>query len=269
MDLPTTLKKSIPLLLPLLLMTNVRAGQFVLDVAYQLESGDYGSDTSTDVSSIPLQLKYFADVWSFALEVPYVSVRGDATVVPGVRGQSAGQGPGSSINTPTSTTQSVTRSGIGDSQLSVSRAFFPQQQEGIFYELTATVKLATADQKKSLGTGETDYSIKLSMSMEMGNWMPGVSAGYQLTGDTADTDFNDVWFFSAGTGYRLDQSSRLSAGIDFEQAVNDGADDFTAVSLGYSRDLASQASVGINVKAGLTDNSLDKGLSVFVSIPFK
>jgi len=263
------LKKPSLFLLPVLALTNVQAGQFVVDVAYQLESGDYGSASTTDVTRVPLQLKYFADVWSFAVEVPYLSVSGDATVVPGVRGQSTGQGQGANSNNATTTTQSVTRSGFGDSQLSVSRAFFPDQPDGIFYELTGAVKLATGDEQKSLSSGEVDYSIKLSISSEIERWMPGLSFGYQLTGDSADTDFNNVWFLSVGTGYRLEQGSSLSAGVDYEQAVSDSADDFAAISLGYSRKLGSQATVGVTLKAGLTDNSLDQGLSVFVSIPLK
>ena len=265
------LKKTSFFVLPLVMMTNVQGGQFVLDVGYQLESGDYGSSSSTDVTRIPVQLTYFADVWSVGVKVPYVSVRGDATVIPGVRGQASGQGqgPGSGSLAALPTTQSVTRSGLGDSQISVSRAFFPEQPGEIFYELTAAVKLPTADEQEALGSGETDYSIKLSISSEVGPWMPGLSVGYQFTGDTANTDFNDIGFVSVGTGYRLDKDSTLSAGIDYEQAVIDGADDFSVVSMGYTRELASQTKIGVTLKAGLTDNSLDQGVSVFVSIPLK
>lgn len=48
----------------LLMPALVQAGELVVDLSYQLESGSYGSDSTTDVTTIPLVLKYYENEWS-------------------------------------------------------------------------------------------------------------------------------------------------------------------------------------------------------------
>ena len=261
------LQKNIVFFLLLSVNTSLLANQFVLDLAYQVESGDYGGDSDTDVTIVPVLLKYYTDVWSFGAEISYVSVTGSATVIPGSNGQLFGQGSGSG-SAATTTSKSVTRSGMGDSKLSLSRAFFPEQKDGVFYELTATVILATADEDKLLGKGENDYTIKLKTSSKLGLWSPALTVGYQLTGGTADTDFNNTLFFSVGSGYKLNKNSSLGVGYDFQQAVIDGVDDYAALTFNYSTQLNNDVELTLAMKMGLTDNSLDRGYSISASIPF-
>ena len=256
------------LLLSLFAVDALQAEQFTLGLSYQFETGDYGSATSTDVETIPLTLKYYADVWSFGAELAYVSVSGDEAFIPGTTSRGFGRGPRSGGITTTSSTSSVSRSGMGDSRVFVARAFFPEQKGDWFYELTASIKLATADDRRSLGTGEVDYSIKLASSTRLGRWIPGITLGYQLTGDSAVTDFNDVLFFSLGSGYALGRYSTLGFGYDFQQAVSNGVDDFAAISLTYSYETGGGIDLSASLKAGLSDNSLDKGLALAASIPF-
>ena len=246
---------------------SLQANKFVIDLSYQVETVDYGTDSDTDVTIIPVLFKYYTDVWSFGAEISYVSVTGSETVIPGTNGQFFGQGVGTgSVEGATST--SITRSGIGDTKLSISRAFFPQQKDAVFYELTAMAKIATADEQKFLGKGENDYSIKLKASVKTGLWLPALTVGYQFTGDMADADFNDTLFFSIGSGYKLSKKSTLGLGYDFQQAVTDGADDFAAVVLNFSTQLENGIDLNFVMKTGLTDNSLDRGFGVSTSIPF-
>lgn len=241
--------------------------KLVVDVSYQFETGDYSEQSDTDVTSIPVQLKYYADVWSFSVKVPFLSVTGVETIIPGSNGQSFGHG-GMNSATGSSSSSTVTRSGPGDIRVSVSRAFLSQQPGDLFYEMTATVKLATADEKKFLGTGENDYSIKIFISSTIGNWMPGLTLGYLVTGDTADIDYNDVFFISAGTAYLLSRKSTLGIEYDYQQAVSEGDDDFAAITADYSYEFSKGSSVGFAIKKGLTDNSPDIGFNISTSISF-
>lgn len=245
----------------------LQASQWVLDISYQFETGDYSEDSETEVTTIPVLLKFYTDVWSYGIEIPYLSVTGIDTVIPGSNGQFIGPGKGAN-NTVVSSSRSVTRSGLGDMRVSVSRAVFPQQSDGLFFEITVTAKLATADENKNLGTGENDYSVKLAFSSNKGHWTPGLTVGYQLTGDTDETDFNDVFFASIGTGYKLSRDSSMGVGYDFQQSVTDGVDDFGAITVDYSKELSRSTTLGIAIKKGVTDNSLDTGLSFSASFSF-
>ena len=84
-----------------------------------------------------------------------------------------------------------------------------------------------------------------------------------------DTDYNDVMFVSAGVAYPLSRSATLGIDHDFQQAVTDGTDDFAMISLSFSQQLTQGANLSVAIKAGLTDNSPDKGFSLSASFPFK
>ena len=246
------------------------AGQLVTEIGYEYE--DAAADT--EITTVPLQLTYYTDVWSYAIELSWLSVSGDATVIPDSRGgivNAQGQtvnAPGNTPGNTTAITNSVTRSGMGDTRLSLARAFFPERDDGVFYEVTATVKLPTANEDKFLGTGETDYSVKLAMSIERDRWSPGLELGYQWTGDRPDTDFNDVVFASVGTGYRIDRHSSMGFGFDFRQATVDGADDYASIGVNYSTDILQRSRLGFGVDTGLTDNSPDAAFGVSLSTEF-
>ena len=251
----------------MLLTTSAQADQWVMALAYEYESGEYSSDLETEVTTIPVALEYYGESWSFAVEVPYITITGDSERIPGSDGGSMGHGMGSSGGGGSSTIQSVTRSGLGDASVSATRAFFPKQSGDFFYKVGASIKLPTANEDKNLGTGETDFSFKLAISNEYGYWLPGLSVGYQITGDRADTDFNDVLFYSIGTGYQLPNYTVIGIGYDFKQALSDDDDDFAAITIDLSHELENRSKLGVAFKSGLTDNSPDYGFSLSWAMP--
>ncbi len=153
---------------------SLHADKLVAAVAQSFESGDYGAATTTDINTTSLKLAYFGEAWSASIKIPYVTVSGIDNIIPGTRGNVRGNGAGGVTTTTTSTLTRVSRSGIGDAQLSLARAFLPEMDDELFIEWTLGIKLATADEAQLLGSGENDYSIKLYADREFGDWLPGV-----------------------------------------------------------------------------------------------
>ena len=53
-----------------------------LGVGVDYSSGDYGSDVTTKILSVPFSAKYETGDWTFKASLPWMRVDGDANVVP-------------------------------------------------------------------------------------------------------------------------------------------------------------------------------------------
>src|SRR3979490_985920 len=59
-------------------------GEFSLGVGFNYSSGEYGTSTTTESLSVPIIARYDRGPWIFKLTVPYLSISGGTSVVPGV-----------------------------------------------------------------------------------------------------------------------------------------------------------------------------------------
>ena len=88
-----------------------------LGIGVDYSSGDYGSDTTTKILSVPLSAKYETGDWTFKASLPWLRVQGDANVVPGLgsvinlnpngRGRGGGGGGGGTTAPTSGTTSGV------------------------------------------------------------------------------------------------------------------------------------------------------------------
>src|SRR2546426_3127687 len=60
------------------------AGEFSLGVGFNYSSGEYGTSTTTEILSIPIIARYDHGPWIFKLTIPYLSISGGTSVVPGI-----------------------------------------------------------------------------------------------------------------------------------------------------------------------------------------
>jgi hypothetical protein len=247
--------------LALLSMPTVEADKWVYGAAYQFETGNYSQPQDTDIVTVPVYLNYYTDSWGFGIEIPYVSVSGSSEIIPSSSGQSTGHGKQRS-STGTSTS-SYTREGIGDVTIFVSYALPSDDTQNIFYEISAAVKLATADESENLGTGENDYSVKLNISSQIDNWSPALNIGYQITGDNDSTELNNVFFYSLGSRYQWTDTSSISMNYNFKQALSNDSDDSSSIGFNYIRMLNRYYDLGFGLTAGLGEDDADYGLSIF------
>jgi len=240
--------------------------QLSFSVGYEQTSGDYGLDNDTDITTVPFNLQYINEAWRFKLSVPFISVTGDGSVIPGTNGVIAGDltsifGVGQSGGT-SSTSVVETQSGPGDIMSSLSYAFLPENQSNMFYEMTAEVKWGTASAEKFLGTGENDYSLSLFSMYERYDLKPFLSLGYLVMGDSQVTDYNDVMFVTTGFMYQLNSKTLVSIAYDFQQTTIDGTDDGKTLSVYLNRVLGEKWSASAYLLNGLSDSVADTGFGL-------
>lgn len=250
--------QSLVLLIPMLVSGSVMADDlFRVSFGHEQTTGTYGSTSDTKIGTTSLLVEYSLDDWRFSLFTPFVSVTGDGSVIPGGSGMGSGFGTGS-----TTTTTVETQSGLGDIMPSLSYAFFPKNNNYMFYELTAEVKLATASVDDNLGTGENDFSLSLYSAYEKYDMQPFLTFGYLLLGDTDVVDFNDVSFVTMGFTYYLNSKTSIGVAYDYQQAAVDGEDDGVLIKLNLNSQLNKQWSAKIYSLTGLSDSVADSGIGL-------
>src|SRR5215469_11177590 len=133
--------------------------QLSLAAGVDYSSGKYGTNTTTDIWSVPLTATYNMDRWTFKLVLPYVDISGAGNVIPGVgrvnnanpKGRGHGRGAGAAAAATTSTGSA---SGIGDIVASVGYEVFQNSDHTFGVDVTGKVKFGTADANEGLGTGK-------------------------------------------------------------------------------------------------------------------
>lgn len=246
---------AVTLLIMLLASNSAMAeGKVSVGLGYEQTSGDYGQTEETEITTVPLYFQYIRDAWRFKLSIPHISVTGDGSVIP----SSGGMGGFGSFGSTGSSSVVETQYGLGDVTGSISRSFRPQNSY-MFYELTAAVKLGTASVEKNLGSGENDYSVGLYSSYGKHALKPFLSIGYQLMGDTATVDYNDVLFARTGLMYQLNAKTLMNVSYDYQQATADG-DDGKTLSFSVSRKLNQKWLANVYFLNGLSDSVADSGL---------
>ena len=245
---------------------------FSLGVGVDYSSGDYGSDTTTKILSVPFTGKYTTGDWTFKASLPWVRVQGDANVVPGLGsvlnlnplGRGRGNSGGGSGGTTAPTTG--TTSGIGDLRLAATYAIPMQGKWAV--DLTGNVKIATADEDKGLGTGANDYGAAVDVYRSVGaatTLFGGV--GYTVLGNSDFIQTDSVYNANVGVSHKLGNNS-IGAMYDYRQPTSDTADDRSEVTGFYSFPTSDTSKMQLYATKGLTDGSPDWGAGLSFTAGF-
>lgn len=236
-----------------------------LGLGADYNSGDYGSDITTTILSVPVTARYTSGNWSWKASLPWMRVDGDPNVVPGLgevtNTNPAGRGRGNGNGGPPDPTaqESGTASGIGDLRLYLTYAIDTGSALGV--DLSANVKIATADEDKSLGTGANDYGVAVDLYRDFGGTMLFGGVGYTALGDSDFIDVDSVLNSNLGVSWRAGAAS-VGAMYDWREAASDGADARSEVT-GFVTFPASDASkVQLYAVKGLSDGSPDWGVGL-------
>jgi len=241
-----------------------------LGVGADYSSGDYGSETTTKILSVPLSAKYTTGDWSFKASLPWLRVEGDANVVPGlgnvVNLNPIGRGRGNRGGAGGETDATGTTSGIGDLRLSATYAIPMQGRWGV--DLTANVKVATADEDKGLGTGANDYGAAVDVYRGVGEattLFGGV--GYTALGDSEYIEVDSVINGNVGVSQRVGENS-VGLMYDYRQPTSEDADDRSEVTGFFSFPTSDTSKMQLYATKGLTDGSPDWGAGLSFSAGF-
>ena len=156
--------------------------------------GDYGQDADTSIYYYPISYDLSVKNWRFKLTVPHLEISGSGNVLVNIGGISRVD-----FETDLSADERVSAKGIGDTTVSASYQFAPFFEGTLFMDLTAEVKIPTADENKGLGTGKTDYALQLDLYQVVGQSTVFSTLGYRKREQSLlFEDLQDSWFVSLG-----------------------------------------------------------------------
>ncbi|WP_290890002.1 transporter [Arenimonas sp.] len=248
------------------------AGQALAEDAFTLSAGvhhsrgDYGTDRDTEITTVPVTASYDTDRWRFRASLPWTRVSGDPNVLPGtgpvLNLNPLGRGR---IGLPLDPEEGDvgrtggSASGVGDLGLRVGYALAASGP--VRAELSATAKVATADEDKGLGTGANDYGVALDLAGELGATTVFGGVNYTRLGNSDFIDARDVLGFNVGAGWQAGPG-QLGLAYDFRESAATGFDDRREVTGYYQLDTRRGNPFQVYVSAGIGDGSPNWGSGV-------
>lgn len=236
-------------------------GYLSMKVGVDHTSGTYGSTSTTEVTSIPVDVFYEHGDWLFKLTVPYLFVTGDGTVI-----VSSGRGGRNGMSTTTTSTTRTTQSGLGDVVVQATHPLVASEDGDSGLDMTARVKFGTAD--KTFGSGMNDYAAQVSAYTALGDLSPSVMLGYEVLGSSAAAPLDNVAYGSVGAGYAFGRQTH--AGVEYWYAQRASATGYEQreVSLYASTRIGRGTYLRGYVMQGLSDGSPDAGYGLTTSTEF-
>ena len=239
-------------------------------VGADYSTGDYGTTTTTEIWSVPFSARYTSGNWTWKASLPWVRVSGDAGVLPGLgnvgnlnpNGRGRGRG---NTGAPVGGGDAGTASGIGDLRLSGTYSFANTGSTGV--DLTANVKVATADEDKGLGTGANDYGLALDLYRSVGAATVFGGVGYTVLGDSQYIQTDGVANANIGASWAAGPGS-VGVMYDWRAAASDTADDRSELTGFYSIKSGDAAKWQLYATKGLSDGSPEWGAGVSLTYAF-
>lgn len=192
----------------LLSLSPAQAGSWQADLAVSYQQGEYGSDETTSILSVPVTLKYLLTQGEVSVMVPYVSLdsQGDVVLVDGTPQAVDGADGGSA-------------SGLGDIVFKGKYAALTQKGRLPFVDLVCRLKLPTANE--DLGTGEMDFGLGTELSYRFRKkYFAMADLMYTFIGDPPDASYRDRIAWDLGLGWQPQPAWILSVYYDSASSLS-------------------------------------------------
>lgn len=247
----------LPLLLAacLLPLTAVAEGKLSLTAGLEYTSGDYGATSDTDIWALPIGLKYQTGPLTLRLGTSWLRITGPGGVTP--EGEPIG-----------SAGARTTEQGMGDITTSLTWNLLDERKYAVGLDVGAKVKFGTADEKKSLGTGENDYALQAEIFKPIDAWNPFFKLGYSWKGDPSGIDYRNVWYGSTGTDYRLSKTYSVGAYYDWRQKLTATGNPISEATLYFNTRINDSNKLNVYLIKGFSDASPDWGAGLALSHVF-
>lgn len=231
-------------------------GPLTLGAGLHYSSGDYGTGSTTRITSLAATARYDSGPWTYRATVPYLRVDGDTSVIPGVGRVRGGAG------------SSSTESGLGDIVLGATYAAYYDAASTFGVDLTGKVKLPTADENKGLGTGEADFVFLVDFYRTFDRVTGFAGIGYHILGDAPGLPLDNVWSANLGASYKLDERDSAGVSLDGRERAAPGSARQRELTGFFTRKLDRFWKAQAYALIGLADGSPDWGFGLSAARPF-
>lgn len=281
--------------LVLLHAAQVHAADMALRLSSGLDfsKGDYGTPTDTEILTVPFRAALSFGDLELSASTSWLDVEGAGNVVPG------GAGPIVTARCerirdtrpdlfdrfcrdrlePDPIAQRIENSGLGDVVMGALWSLPASMTGDWLVDLGLRVKIPTASENKSLGTGKVDYSASIDVSYGFGPLTVYAGGGYRVLGDPTLPDglaanegkirLRDGATATAGIVYSFDNDISLSLGYDYLARSIDEASATQEATVGLSIPLGDGgwrwSGYGV---AGLSRSSADYAAGFSLSYSF-
>jgi Putative MetA-pathway of phenol degradation len=230
-------------------------GELRLGGGFHYSTGDYGSSIDTRITTLEATARYETGSMVYRASVPWLTVKGDTGVIPGI---------GQASSAPV---RSGSASGLGDIVLSAAYSAYYNSATTLGVDLTGKVKLPTADESEGLGTGEPDFAflVDLYRSFDRVTGFGGI--GYHIMGDSAQFPLENAWSANLGATYRLDARESVGAMLEGRQRVAPGGSRTRELTGFWMRRLEAQWRAQLYGLIGLAEGSPDWGFGLSLARP--
>ncbi len=222
-----------------------------LNLGAYFAEGRFNGHSDTTIRYLPVGYQWQGERWGFQLLTAGLSVTGVGNVLVNI-GEVTRAVAGSEV---------TTEAGFGDTIAGVSYALAPFADWAPFVDLRLDVKLPTADENRSLGTGKLDFNLQVDLSQIYGGTTWFVSLGRNFRGRTdLFPGLNDNSFAQLGFARQLSERTSAGAFYDYREAPAVFARETHEIYPYVSFQLSSRWSLTALVGRGFTEGSADYAL---------
>lgn len=216
-------------------------------------SGDYGTDETTKMLYLPFMVRRYFERSDVSVTIPYLSVETTGAQII-IAGQVQTVGEGSDV--------SERESGLGDIVLKWNYYLTEQNGPWPYLDLTAKLKVPTADEEKGLGTGEFDFGVGLDASYRLKEvHLLLADVAYAFVGEPEGAEYRNQLVFDVGYGYQVTEKLMLSAYYEFRNSLIESNPNPKSLMLYGSYRLRPNLRMDLTVDFGLSDGAADMMLT--------
>lgn len=235
------------------------AWQTRISSGYFTSVGDYGGDDDTTLATAPTSVRLRNDTWAFKLTVPWVQIEGPGNLRSGDPG-------GARV------VENARNEGMGDVTVDLT---YSHRFGYWFTDWTLKTKHPTADEDKGLGTGASDYELRLELARRWGAWTGFGHLAYRQRGEIEGDTLRDtpgasvgaqrtIWFGNAADEKRY----QVGGFYETRRAVRSRRDDLRDLYGFISMQLAPQWKGTLIASHGFSDSSARWGAGTQIAYEF-
>ena len=240
------------------------SGDLSVGIGLEHDSGKYGTTQTTRSWTVPAEISYDTDNYSFDLTVPFVRQTGPA-------GSIAGR-----IRRRPRQVHPVTSSaGLGDATVSATRYLAQDDATGLIWDVGTVIKLDTGDVKKGLGTGANDYSLqtdlgrnfdRLALTGTLGYSWIGSPGAVVIHGVGENLQFKNVPYGSVDGSYPVGADTKAGLTYFQQRATETGGFPQKDVTVYLDTNTSDSTELRFYVLKGLADGSPDRGFGATLTV---